>query len=763
MRKPYLWLLLAILVFIFLVIAVLPPSRSSGPGKIPPSYQLGAFNRQNIASITAPGCCYVISVDRLTLHDLMEHADLFTELTGKAALGLMSSSVNGSMTPDSTYATIGAGAPVNAHGTADAGMNAWETMQGVPAAEIYRQRTGRESPPGAVLQLEIARINKLNLNNPYSAVPGYLCSLLKKQGVPVQILGNADYLNTPYRPAVGLAMNKEGIVQSGDVGQQTLVQDVDFPGRYRTNYNMLLDAAFSRKQGPGFTVIELGDLERLARAGSALEDEVLQARRRQTIAAIAAFIEKAVQRIDLQHNLLIIVSPTPRGDYVTGYNYLTPVIVVGGNTKPGLLTSPTTRRPGIVKNTDLAPTVLHYFGIDVPAQMSGRVMQFIPANNVLPKLASLYANLELTYRARPPILRNYVLMQIILVGMSLAAIFLPRRDNLMKTLKPLLLAVISVPLALLLIAPLPHPSITALVGELITVTAIITVVLHLWLKSYEHELDPFILVSLLTSLFIVVDLLFGAPMQKCSLLGYDPIVGARFYGIGNEYMGVLLGSTIMGTTTLVSRLAGKKRLILPVVGLYYLVTLYVMAAPQLGTNVGGSLAGLASFLVTFLLLAGVRFNARTLLKIVAAIGLFIMALAVYDLQRPVASQSHIGRTAALILQNGPGEIINIASRKINMNIKLIRYTIWSRIFLISLGTLAILFYRPTGVIHTISSRYPDVYKGFIGIVTASITALFCNDSGIVAAATTMIFGAPPLLYLAIRHLRIKHGEEYNGI
>ncbi len=31
------------------------------------------------------------------------------------------------------------------------------------------------------------------------------------------------------------------------------------------------------------------------------------------------------------------------------------------------------------------------------------------------------------------------------------------------------------------------------------------------------------------------------------MLGYDVIGGARFYGIGNEYTGVLLGATVLAT------------------------------------------------------------------------------------------------------------------------------------------------------------------------------------------------------------------------
>ncbi len=82
-----------------------------------------------------------------------------------------------------------------------------------------------------------------------------------------------------------------------------------------------------------------------------------------------------------------------------------------------------------------------------------------------------------------------------------------------------------------------------------------------------------------------------------------------------------------------------------------------------------------------------------------------------------------------------------------MNFKLIRYTIWTKVFLVSLGGLVLLFYRPLGRMQSFKAKFPFLYTAFVGITVASIAALVFNDSGIVAAATTMVFGALPLLYL----------------
>lgn len=756
MNRVLLWSIL-ISSIIILTISTIVPATNSASHETLPFFEATIPDAQDIGDIDKPGVFYLITVDRLTLQDINENRELFNVLRS-GVLGLISSGVEGSISPENTFLSIGAGAPANASGTVEHGVNARDLINGIPASDIYLQRTGLVTRSDSVLQLDIAKIKKLNAENKYSSIPGYLGTLLQSSGFNVEVLGNSDIIAEPARPAVGLAMNKEGFVAGGDVGSRTLLEDHTFPGGLRTNYDRLLDLATRSKNKTGLTVVELGDLERLERMGGYLEDSVIQTQRQKTIKEITAFISDFLDHVNLQHDMVMIISPTPKGNYLPSTNYLTPVVVWGPGTKPGLLTSPTTKRPGIVRNTDLAPTILHYFGIPVPEQMYGRCLQIIPGNNAgtLASLSALYTGLELNYEARPPVLRNYVLIQLVLVFLSLAAIFLPRGNSLILVLKPLLLAVMAFPIALLMVTLLPHYSVAVLVIQLIAITAAIIAIIHLWLKDSDNNLTPFIIISLFTSLCIVFDLLLGSPMQKNSLLGYDPIVGARFYGIGNEYMGVFIGSTIIGTTALVDHLLKNNKRALLLIGAYYLLVLYLIAAPQFGTNVGGSIAGMVSFLVTLLLLAGVRFNIKTIFKLATAVGLLLLTLIFYDLHRPVEYQSHIGRTANLILKSGPGEITNIITRKVNMNIKLLRYTIWSRIFLASLASLAILFYRPVGIMQSIKSRYPYIYKGFIGVVTASIMAFLFNDSGVVAAATTMIFGVPPLLYLVIRTLRTEH-------
>ena len=48
--------------------------------------------------------------------------------------------------------------------------------------------------------------------------------------------------------------------------------------------------------------------------------------------------------------------------------------------------------------------------------------------------------------------------------------------------------------------------------------------------------------------------------MRYSPLGYDPVGGARFYGIGNEYMGVLVGSSILAWALWAGKKASSSRM-----------------------------------------------------------------------------------------------------------------------------------------------------------------------------------------------------------
>src|SRR5690606_17096146 len=115
--------------------------------------------------------------------------------------------------------------------------------------------------------------------------------------------------------------------------------------------------------------------------------------------------------------------------------------------------------------------------------------------------------------------------------------------------------------------------------------------------------DPvfaFTLLCTATVLALGIDTATGASLMQRSHLGYDPIGGSRYYGIGNEYMGVLIGSAAIAAGGWLdkARRPGAihvRRGPLWVVAVGFAAIVFLLASPVHGVNFGGTIAAVVGF------------------------------------------------------------------------------------------------------------------------------------------------------------------------
>ena len=742
------------LLLAFFLILLLLGISGGNPGTLLYLREAGAAPVAGVASQEAipkpkTGKVILVVADRLSIADFTDKSlPNFQRLANLGAVGLMNTNVTGPRTPDNTYAAIGTGGRIQANPVGGEAYNTYESYNEEAAGLVYRRRMGIAPQAGEVVHLQIAKILALNAEQKYPNQPGALGMALHQAGLRTAVLGNADTDLPPHgRQAVSIAMDQWGKVDTGVVDRSILKADPTATWGRSTDYAALWKAYKSVKDRVDFVVIELGDTSRVDDGTYQALSNVIAWQRRQALLEADAFLGKLFADSDLKHELLVFLSPTPADLALEAKLLMTPVAMVGPGVEAGLLTTPTTKRPGIITNLDLAPSILNYFKLPIPPVMLGQAIRSVSFQQPAEYLQQVEQQVNFTYVARPTLVQGYVLLQIIAIILSMSTIFLGKPNS--HYMKKALLGLMAVPLSLLLLPLFPQPNLVAAIGIALTLTAII-VVFGLW-AGRNRDLDAFIVICLTTAVTILGDALVGSPLIKESALGYDPMVGARFYGIGNEYMGVLLGAATIGTTALLQRWPGQRKPLLWAIGGFYLVTTYILAAPNLGTNVGGTIAAVAGLGFTYLWLWGRFPGFRTFTLITLVTVVVIGSFIAFDLARPPESQSHIGRAANLILQNGPQEIMNIILRKLAINIKLIvNITIWARVLLVSIVALAVLFYRPVGVMQILREKYHSLYIGFVGVVVGSLVALAFNDSGIVAAATMMIYCSAPLIYLVIQ-------------
>ena len=179
----------------------------------------------------------------------------------------------------------------------------------------------------------------------------------------------------------------------------------------------------------------------------------------------------------------------------------------------------------------------------VPGEMLGRALKPAGPGRIADLLA-MRKSIDRIYRLRPPLLKTYVLVQIIFVLGALVNLFLRLIPG--RYINSLLLGLLTVPL-LLLYLPLDRFALPLAMVLTVISAVILVIILQVFCK---HIIARFAAIAVATSVSLVIDVLRDARLMKVSVLGYDPISGARYYGLGNEYMGVLVGSAILGVVAL---------------------------------------------------------------------------------------------------------------------------------------------------------------------------------------------------------------------
>jgi hypothetical protein len=747
---------------------------------------------ENAGEMINPQAIMVI-LDKITLQDLEQYAGPYLlSIMEQSGIALMNANTAGSLGSEGGYLTIGSGARLLGSSLARAAFNRDEIHLNCPVEELYRRHTGREAvPDGEILHLYPETLAQLNGNLLYPSLLGALGESLQARGFHTAVLGNAD-TDHEGRQAVTIAMNADGAVSYGNVGSSLFREDGGFPFGRRSDAGAYRNAFEAVCKKASFIVVEWGDTTRL----EAYSGRLPHHRRGELLQSSLAELDSFLLGISPHFHRgvkLVFVTPSPAKQIFTEGQRLTPLFIYEPDLKQkGLLVSSSTRKPGIITNLDLAPTILEHLGAEPSVFLWGTPLASLPTEEHLTVLSHLSERTALIYAQRPGIVRTYITYQIIVLLAGLVMVLI--RFKFVQKLRFAYYFLLYLPPAILL-APVfpffPSPLLSTNIFLIIILAALLTLFAALFFKE---PLTYFTFTGLFIFSFLLFDLLHGASLNSRSYLGYDPIGGARFYGMGNEYMGILIGSFLLGFGSLFSLLlrsfpfpkdnrfpsleqnlaaGGWKRFSLFLVSvlfaLFSLLIIFMMASPNYGANFGGALTAGVALAVTWKGLLTLL-NERGLLpvkvpqrKIAALLPLkvvlpllfvLITATLLYFLNVSHSGEtvSHLGRTWELVRSNGLPELWSVIQRKMGMNLKLLRWSLWSRVLVLLLSLLVILYYYPVGLVRRILRQEAGFRVLLGGITAGSITAFFVNDSGVVAAATTLFYGALPLLLLAIREV-----------
>lgn len=471
----------------------------------------------------------------------------------------------------------------------------------------------------------------------------------------------------------------------------------------------------------------------------------------------------------------------------SGLPQLRAFIASGPGFEPGSLSSATTRTPGLLQITDLAPGILDVLDVDSPRAVG---FDSTPTDDdPQQRIDDLVAEAQKSTTIHQNLSTFSITLDVIFYVLFIACAVLLNRSILGRrggaTLAPhvhrflgwVSLGVAALPMGAFLAGLLPwsrmaDPGLGLFLSVIGTAAVLFAFALiPPWGRTWRGRVGALAGANLL---ILATDLATGSHLQANSLLGYNPIVGGRYYGLGNQGAAIFIVSLFIFLGLMVSwlRARGHRKAVIIVPVVVGLAAVFVSGNPSWGAKFGGTIAILAGLMVLLALLSKIRL---TLLRL-ALIGLSSLAvligIAFLDWLRPAGTRSHFGTFFDQIVT---GEALQVVGRKLGANLHIIQVNPALAI-VTPLAAIAILIFlryllhfprvhagsRTGRLVNKWRGRLPqlftdsDLHYGFLAAATGLGVGLVLTDSGVAVPSTGAMVLLPFLLALSAEHAEEAH-------
>ena len=427
----------------------------------------------------------------------------------------------------------------------------------------------------------------------------------------------------------------------------------------------------------------------------------------------------------------------------------------------GLLNAVSTRQPGLIVLTDLTPTVLGWLG--APESASTGPPQTVGAHVTRGDRGSLAATVQaLTGRdTAEQVWRDthdeffwaYSLADAaVLAAIGLASWGAAPEQRRRRARGWRLAGVFAaaVPVGTFLANLVPwsttaHPA-AWLYGVSVALALVIGGAALLGLR-HRGPLAPLGVICLFTVAVLGVDVMTGSGLQLETPFGLSVLEAGRFYGIGNEALGIYGLSGLFGAAwlalVLLRRYSPSRRPAVLAVAAVATFTVFASGWPGFGGKVGGTIAMVPCFLLLGMVVAGTRLNWRRIL-LVAVSGLALFAVfALISYLVPATGHSDIGVFAGNTLHGRSGGLL---LRKINSNLGSLSVNAFSPLIPIVAIVTGLMLWRPAWFrLTTVPAAFAaePLLRPVLGVLwLMPVLGWLANDSGVIVAAAVLPFALP---------------------
>lgn len=669
----------------------------------------------------------IVVANKLALSDVQNN-DRLSELLSRYSLGLVSPSAYGQRTPDSVMASASAGMRARSGRSFGQVYNWDEAYQGDPAALVYNRRTGFGQPRRGLLHLGIATV--WNANRAVSGSPDIwaLGQALQDKSVVRAAYGNADYGETASRSGASLVADKSGFVSAGNVSATSNRANPELPGGVETDLDGILPDIVQRLETGGVVSVHYGDLERIERERSMFARAAYLHVRQQAVNRLADWLGR-VHSASPESSVLLLSLVPPYG-HTGRWDTMGMAAVFAAGYEGGVLTSNTTRTRGVVAAIDVAPTVLALRGLSSPRGITGYRVHDVPDSTPITTLSRWNMTTLLNGQLQFPLLLGLGL----LAGASgvTAVGYLTRRQSKRLHALPAIVGLALVAwIPFILLVPLDQPEWLAIVPFGLLLSFLLPSRLPGENRYLPLEAPALVLLgAIVLSLFGLMDWL-----QRSAFTAWQ-LPGLRYYGIGNEYLGCVIGTAAAIPLWRYGKRPGGK-IPLQAIAVWFAFWVLMVGLPMLGANSGGAIAATATFVLVLRALMGRKILPLNALIAAAAGIAAAICFAVLDAMVSGASPTHLGQAARAIGAGNWQALLGLIERKLSLNLSL-----WSRlgarIYLVGVGFLLLIWvvYRDRMLQHV--KLPPKVLQGILAIGYGGLAALVFNDSGVVTFGLILI-------------------------
>ncbi|MDD5447722.1 MAG: hypothetical protein PHO53_00940 [Actinomycetota bacterium] len=714
-----------------------------------------AGDSDSFSSVETEKKMVVLIVDHLRMEDISPSLTPFLwNLSKKHSVGLLSTRAAGGLGAE--YLSLGSGARVRGVNGSDLCLNTQEVIPtfstGMSAGQAYLEFTGREPPPNGVVCLKWEEVRQKNEELGLEENIGLLGQCLDEGGINVAVVGNSDLLEALSRNATLICANKGGSIPLGDVSDSNLEPFLEKATGSRVDLEKVTNTTRRFLGESSFVVVDSGDTARVEKEQKSMSLELFEERRNEAISQADHLAEELFGLLDMKTSAFVVISPRATEDELKQGNYLTPLVAAGEgfDSGPRILSSDSTRRMGIVDNSDFLPTVLNFFGIPIPGVVSGSGMKSSSCSESLEYLGKLDRQVPITRNARWMTIVPYCVLNLILFALIIVRFF-PRRfrleagegsQGLRRVLAPLCIVFLAGPLAFITISAFFYENYAFPV--LYCIVFMLIVGLGVWWLQKEKKLDSAVSLCLLTAGVLILDALFGGRLLMFPLLGGGALEGMRFFGFSNVIAGILISSSIWGAAGIISRdepQSGTRRLLV-LVGLVFMS--FVLGFGMFGANFGGFVTAIFTVLIFFFVLSPEFLSWK---KFVLAAIITLVSGALMLTIDALLVRSHAGRGVSL----GMERLIPIIQNKISIHLQEItKFLIPAVIFILAI--IAFLFWirRPGSFWMREWEQNKPRMAALYSTLLGSLLGFAINDSGITLMASMALISFLCASYYALR-------------